>query len=245
MAKLTFFWFLPFLCFFAGYYTVRSIFHKKVVAVPSIIGLHITDAIKLLSNQNLNTRVLDQKYDVDMPEGIVISQSPQADYKLKEGQSIFLVITKQPDKLRAPDLFTLSKDQSDQLALKLGLNLKSYFLKPNYSQNSQTYKKAICIAQQFQPNQELDSKKMSAYFSADRTNIRIMPDIKNHSVQELKKHFKDLYSVDNNYNIELIISNSNDQNLDSKDLKVKEQRPIAGSIIDLKKLKKIYVSVYI
>src|SRR5205085_11984966 len=93
---------------------------------PSVIGQHIHDAIKLLSTHHLNARILSEKEDLDLPEGIVISQSPVQGQKIKSQQSIFLVVTRRPPKAQAPRLFGLNNEESNANTQKKGIQLKSY-----------------------------------------------------------------------------------------------------------------------
>lgn len=219
------FWIFPFFFFISGYLTVRSFLHKQLVPVPQLVGSNIADAIKALSAQKLNARILDQKEDLDMPEGTVISQSPMQNVKLKIGQPVFIVTTRRPPKSKAQFLYNKPLSLARNNVVENGLNLKSYLIPSNLQKN-------ICIAQQVKPNEELNSKNIVAYFSQGKTPLRIMPNFKGLVVQDVKEFLK-------KYNINLNLQGDTESNNIKKNTFkriVKEQRPLAGSLINLNKL---------
>jgi len=85
----SFIWIVPFLAFIAGYQVVRLLTHTQTVYVPSVLGLHLTDAIRRLSADQLNVRILAEKEDPDLDEGMIISQTPEQGTLVKPHQSLF------------------------------------------------------------------------------------------------------------------------------------------------------------
>ena len=63
MKTSTYLWLLPFLSFLCGYQLIRSLYTVNTLTTPSIIGKEIQDAIKILSDNNLNPRILTEKED--------------------------------------------------------------------------------------------------------------------------------------------------------------------------------------
>ena len=63
-------WLAPFICFLGGYFIVRSFFHVNTIPTPSVVGRSLHDAFTILSNHNLNIRLLTQKEDPDLPNEI-------------------------------------------------------------------------------------------------------------------------------------------------------------------------------
>ncbi|MBA3954767.1 PASTA domain-containing protein [Candidatus Dependentiae bacterium] len=229
----SFLWMLPFICFLSGYQLLRVFTHREIIETPAVVGLHVADAIKIFSRFNLNTRILTEKEDSDLPEGIIISQAPAAGQKVKAHQSIYLVATRHPAKPQAPRLEGLTLSQAQAAAKQSDVRLKTAFIESNALQNK-------CFAQNVRPGEELESKNILAYFSAGTTSIRILPDLKNRKVSEVLPFLK-------NYGIETVVAHANPSNADLEhtctSCIVTEQRPLAGTLVDLKKPLKVHITV--
>lgn len=225
----TFLWILPFIFFLTGYLTIRALLHKQIVYVPQLVGANMVDAIKALSAQKLNARILDQKEDSDMPEGTVINQSPKANVKLKVGQPVFLVITRAPAKNRAPSLYYNSLENAKEKLIQEGLSPKFYLI-PSIAQQN------LCFAQEVKPARELNSKVVIAYFSKGKTSLVIMPNLKGLGIEQVRNFLK-------KNNIDVVVHEDGEFNSKKKKnntpFKVKKQRPMAGSLVDISKLKRI------
>ena len=65
----SFLWIAPFVAFLVGYQVLRFLSHTEAIEVPSIVGMHIHDAIRILSADKLNVRILDEKSDPDAQRG--------------------------------------------------------------------------------------------------------------------------------------------------------------------------------
>jgi len=207
-------WILPFLSFIAGYQLVRALTHTEKVRVPSVVGLHMNEAIKLLSADLLNVRILAEKEDPDLHEGTILSQTPEAGLPVKTHQSIFLVITKRPPKARAPQLRGLTCEQAQAKAVQAGIILSTVFFENPYPQDR-------VIAQSVIPEREVPHKSMMIYCSAGTTPLRIFPDLRGRTVEETVAFF-------NKYSGTVHIQGNRAE-------PIKEQQPRAGSLIDIRK----------
>ena len=216
----TFFWVLPFIAFLAGYQLLRSLSHVEIIEVPPIVGLHMHDAIKILSSYQLNVRILAEKEDPDMQEGIIVSQTPVAQQRVKPHQSIFVVITRKPPQPKAPVLYGLSQVQAERKAQDVGLILKCSPLESSHPQGS-------IIAQGPQPGEEVADKAIHGYCSAGTTSLRIVPDLKGKRVDEVISFFKQ-------YAIKVDVRHP-DADHSCTSCTIIDQRPFAGTLIDLKK----------
>ena len=217
-----FLWILPFISFLAGYQFVRMLSHTEVIEVPNIVGMHMSDAIKILSTFQLNARILAEKEDPDAHEGIILSQTPVYGKKVKPHQSIFLVVTRRPPKPHAPALFGMKQQDAAAKAQKERVALKVYPLESQYPSGT-------VIAQNAQPQQELADSSLSVYVSAGASSMRLMPDLKDHSVEEVTKFFAP-------YQITVESTHVGEQEGHKcAACIVTEQKPAAGTPIDLKK----------
>ncbi len=222
--SVSFLWILPFIAFLLGYQLLRIFTHTQTIAVPSVVGLHMNDAIKLLSANRLNVRILSEKEEADLPEGVILMQTPSQGTVVKPHQSIFLVVTRRPPKPRAPEVYGLSKAEALSKAEQLDIRLKMYEIESIYPEG-------ISIAQNVQPGHELSDKTLSLYLSSGTTPLRIFPDLKGKKVDEVTTFFKP-------YGIQVEVVPS-----DVIDGQIIDQRPLSGTLIDLKKTPSVTVTV--
>lgn len=220
-------WIAPFISFIFGYQILSYFYSPKSLKVPQLLGLSLQNAIDSLSSLNLNTRILNQKIDPDLPSGIILSQTPQANETVKAYQSIYLVVTKQPPKKQSPKLQDLNLNQIQKIAKEKNIYLKTYILSNNSPKNT-------CIAQSPAYGELLNNKKsMVAYISKGTEQFRIFPLLKDKSFIEVKK-FLDSYNI----NYKFFYKNScklKDKTKVCTKCKVLDQRPLAGSLVNIEK----------
>lgn len=219
----SFLWVFPFIFFLTGYWVVRYFAHREVLYAPAVLGHHIHDAIRVLSSYSLNVRILAEKEDAHLPEGLIISQSPQEGQKIKRHQSVYLVITRKPPKVQAPNLYGLTSSKAEEIAKDGVIKLKLYSLESDNAADTS-------FAQNVQPGQELADNSLIAYFSTGKTNMRIFPNLKDKPALEAIEFLKDA-----GMQVNIFHSNSVEDSHNCSDCIVIDQRPLAGSLIDLKK----------
>ena len=218
-------WMLPFIFFCIGYYSISFIGYNKPIETPSVIGCCLQDALTILSASHLTVVIKGEKEDANLQEGTVIDQSPQPQQKVKSQQSVFLVIAKKPPAIYAPSLAGLYYEDVQKKAKSLGIRLKTAYLESHYPS-------ALCIAQIPMPDVQLEEKVMYVYISSGITPLRIMPNFKHRTVEEVK-HFLAEHMLE-------IKFFSGEQPHDD-DL-INDQRPLPGSLINVSKKPTIYVS---
>ncbi len=223
MRVLSFLWMIPFICFLGGYQLIRLFADHSSIEAPSVVGQHIHDAIKLLSTYHLNARILTEKEEPDFPEGIVISQSPPQGQKIKSHQSLFLVVTRKPPKPQAPRLYGLAYKDALSITQDSNAKLKAYTIESINPQGT-------CIAQDTQPQEELADSALTAYFSEGITPIRIFPNLKGKKLSEVQKFLKG-YGIQSKVVHQRLIDESHTCSF----CVVQEQRPLPGTLVNLKK----------
>ncbi len=162
---------------------MSALIHVPTIETPLLVGSTINDAIIQLSQLNLNAKVITQKIDPYCPTGTIISQTPKPGNKIKPNQSIFLVITKQPDKPIAPDICGLNIEQVKNILENQGLKAKFFHI---YSQ----YPKNTCIAQWPNSHEFFNQTKnncLIVYVSGNQENIKILPDFRNQQINLVKE----------------------------------------------------------
>jgi serine/threonine-protein kinase len=180
------------------------------------------DAIKILSADKLNVRILAEKEDPDSPEGIIISQTPAQGKKIKPQQSVFLVITRKPPRIQAPSLCGLPLEDAKKKAAQARIALQTHAIESSYPKDN-------VIAQNKLPGEELIDKTMTLSVSAGDTPLRIMPDLRGKKAEEVVRFLKPF-----NIKVEVTHPDQEKDHVCSSCLII-DQRPHVGSIIDLAK----------
>ncbi len=102
---------LPFLCFTSGYFVARCVLQRSTVIIPSLIGKTADAALVLLSEKQLNPRIIGLVDEPDLEPGTVINQIPRADASARPHQTIFLVLASRPTTHIASQCVGITKEQ--------------------------------------------------------------------------------------------------------------------------------------
>ena len=98
--------------------------HGDSVQVPSYVGMDFKEAKRKARSRDFAVEVSDSIYEQGKPPGVVVSQDPKAESRVKEGRTIYFTVTKNnPDIIKLPDL--AGSDDYDLYSRKLArLGLK-------------------------------------------------------------------------------------------------------------------------
>lgn len=213
-------WIIPFLCFLAGYYAMRTIFHTDEIKTPSLMGMQLPDAFTVLSQHNLYPRILQEREDSDMPAGTILSQKPAPYTLIKPQQSVFLVISKPAPLARAPNCINASKKTILAQTQARNIRMKTYYLPSIYPIDH-------CFAQHPAPDNVVTDNAMIVYLSAGSRKQVLLPNFKNLTVQETREHLA-------NQPITLHPTHTAPTPYhDCASCIIVDQRPLAGSLITL------------
>lgn len=196
-----------------------------------MIGKNINYAAKVLSEHNLNLRIIAQKEDADLPEGTIISQTPAKQQMVKPQQSIFCVVSSQAQSTHAPYLLNNSINQAHELLKKEKIRNKSYWLASKYPEGT-------CVAQIPSAQEPLQQQSMVTYFSTGNKKTVLFPSLKGEPVDDVIE-FLDKY----NTKPSIQHTRSVDANHQCINCIVVDQKPLAGSLIDLSKPLRIQLEV--
>ncbi len=211
-------WLAPFICFLSGYFIVRSLFHINTIPTPSAVGRSLQDAFTILSNHNLNIRLLTQKENSDLPNGTIISQVPSPGQMVKPRQTIFLALSKQPPIATTPYLVGKSYNSIAQELNAAKIRFKLYSIESPYPINT-------CIAQSPSPAKPLTNTILTIYLSKEYCKPVIWPNFVGRPVDDVLE-FLDQYSITPH-----IIEKHHKHK--SPTPSITDQRPLAGSLIIL------------
>ncbi|MDR3550895.1 MAG: PASTA domain-containing protein [Candidatus Babeliales bacterium] len=226
-------WIIPFLCFIAGYLALDTLYHQPDIETPTLVGKTIGQAFTILSRNNLNARLLTYKEDPIVQEGTIMSQIPAPSQKIKQNQSVFLVVSTLPQKIKAPNLLSQSLENIQEITKKDKINLKSFRINSNYPENQ-------CFAQKPSPGQSLDGDTVTVYVSAGMPKVVLIPNLKNKPLDQVLEFLK-TYSV----TTDIVHPHNIDAYHTCNNCIISDQRPLAGSIITLNTSKPLHMQLQV
>ncbi|MBQ6877347.1 MAG: PASTA domain-containing protein [Oscillospiraceae bacterium] len=101
---------------------------SEKVEVPSIAGMNIENAIKLLREKGLYICVVDESYGTD-EKGIILEQ--YSEESLTKGSAVNVKISLGKEYVRMPDLFLKTKEDALKILKELGLVVKTEYQETN------------------------------------------------------------------------------------------------------------------
>lgn len=208
---------LPFLFFLIGFMGTSFLMRREVFPTPRLVGMSVADAVVLLSDYQLNARVLEQKENADVAPGTVLSQIPQAGRQVKHGQQVFLVVTRKPAHIVAPAFVDLSSEKVKEIAREKALRLRIVEL-------ADTAPRGMVIAQFPSAGVELPDRMMTLYVSTGSgSSHSIMPSfVGKRALDVLTALCEQGITVDEEPEE---LARGDDTRI------VKEQRPLAGTLL--------------
>lgn len=222
-------WTVPFLSCVLGYAATHSFFTTKEIEAPNFVGKSVQHAICESSRVGVNIRLLREKVDPDIKEGIVLEQLPKQSHNVKPNQYVFLTISKHPQGIKTPNVLGHNQKMISEQCRELGVRPKIFWL-------SSRYPKDFCIAQFPQAGQDLENRPLFAYVSSGKNQLVVFPDLKGKPILEVKE-FLEREGV----SVEVIHSDRVDRYHECSECKVVDQNLMAGSIVS--KDKRLYVQL--
>lgn len=225
-------WLSPFISFIIGYYIMQHLFYTPEHITPNFVGKQVHEIIPIVTQYNLNIRLIDHKEEADLPEGIILNQTPTAGTTIKPNQPLFMVTSKKPLATRAPQCIGMSIDQLIPLLQTTNINPRIYHLPHSYPENK-------CFAQSPQPDESLEKNKLILYVSSGNNKPIIWPDFTDIPLSQVIEFL-------NNYDIEpQIINDATHKQYSNTEYIIKDQRPFAGTLLTLDKNKPLSVQLRI
>ena len=127
-----------------------NITNPAEVELPDVVGMSKEEAQKTVEDLKLVFEVSSEEYNKDVPEGYVISQDPTyiADYNVKEGSTVKVVISKGQEKTTVPKVVGMTKEEAVD-ALEEA-NLKADIVE----ETSRTVEEGYVISQEVEADSE-------------------------------------------------------------------------------------------
>jgi serine/threonine-protein kinase len=96
-----------------GYFAALGFFKVDEVEVPNVVNEEVEIAKEKLEESGLKVNVLSEIYDVEVPEGHVISQNPEGGEKVKKNRVVTLEVSKGAEIVEVPDVTGQSLREAD------------------------------------------------------------------------------------------------------------------------------------
>ena len=127
-----------------------NITNPAEVELPDIVGMSKEEAQKTVEDLKLVFEVSSEEFNKDVPEGYVISQDPTyiADYNVKEGSTVKVVISKGQEKTTVPKVVGMTRQEAVD-ALEEA-NLKAEIVE----ETSRTVEEGYVISQEVEADSE-------------------------------------------------------------------------------------------
>jgi hypothetical protein len=223
-------WIAPFLSFTLGYMVMQHLFRTSDITTPHLVGKQVHEVLPLITKHKLNIRLMDHKEEADLPEGVILNQTPAAGTFIKPNQPLFIVTTKKPSVARAPNCVGASVDQLVQQLQTQGIRPRIYHLPHPYPEKT-------CFAQSPQPDESLEKNRLILYISAGNNKPIIWPDF-----TKLPLHY--VIEFLDNYGIQPhIINDAPHKEYTNAEYIVTDQRPFAGTLLTLDDKKPLSVQL--
>ena len=102
--------------------------HDRYIEVPSLSGLSIDDANKILKKKKLKSEVLDSsKYFYERPVNSILSQIPDGGEFVKKNRKIYLNVNPSDyQKVSIPDIIQITKRNAESILNALGFEVSSF-----------------------------------------------------------------------------------------------------------------------
>ncbi len=123
--------------------TVKAVVSKgpERYEVPKLRGVKFTEVAGLLEENNLTVGEVTEKYDEQVPDGVVVSASPSAGTELRRDTPVDVVVSKGPKPIRIPDFTGKSAERAEARLTELGFTVE------RSEENSDTVDKGDVISQ--------------------------------------------------------------------------------------------------
>ena len=211
---------------------MQRLFRMPESITPHLVGKQVHEILPIITQHNLNIRLIDQKEEADLPEGIILNQTPMAGTAIKPNQPLFIVTTKKPLASRAPQCVGLLIDE-------LTRQLNTQDIRPRIYQIPHPYPEKTCFAQSPQTNEPLEKNRLILYVSSGNNKPIIWPDFTGIPLQEVVD-FLEMYTIEPH-----IINDSLHKHYTNTQYTITDQRPFAGTLLTLDENKPLSVQLRI
>lgn len=121
--------------------------HDKSIEVPDFVGVKTSDLDKFIEGKSVRYQIIDSIYEDSKPKGVVVEQTPEAKFKVKENRTVYVIVNAVlPSQIKVPGLKDVSLRQATAILQSCGLKLGRLTYVPDIARNAvlkQMYKGSI------------------------------------------------------------------------------------------------------
>jgi serine/threonine-protein kinase len=171
---------------FSAYVGMRIAVRGTEVEVPSILGKSMAEATQLLEEIHLRNEVIGERFDLQYPEGTVVSQHPQPGGRMKTEGKVQLIVSLGEKTNPVPDLKGASLRVAHLMAREAGFEFGSI------SEISIAGIEEDHIVEQFPPphSREFLSPRIDILVSKGDFSRYMMPDVMGQSLNRVLLFFE-------------------------------------------------------
>lgn len=157
----------------SAFLAMRIAVRGTEVEVPKLQGKTIDQVKKILAGSKLKLEVSGERYDAQIPKGVVVSQHPDPGVPIKEGREVQVILSLGKRQSPVPDLKGTTLRAAQLMAVQSGYEIG------NISKVSLAEASHGQVVRQFPvPNsKEIVSPKIDLLISSGETHTFIMPDM--------------------------------------------------------------------
>ncbi len=216
-------WLVPFIFFLSGYFTLDLFLHRSYTTTPNVLGCSLSEATSLISSKNLNVRLLSSKEDEHVKEGTVLTQNPTPASSIRPQQTVFLIVSCKKVRPKTPACVNKYYETLKPELTEQEISHKVHYVPSNHPQGT-------CIAQIPESGTELPSQPLVLYISQKSDNsLVLVPSFKEYATQEVISFLKN-----NEIPYSLFHTHLMEPDHTCTNCIVVEQKPLAGSFIDIR-----------
>lgn len=170
----------------SAYLGMRLAVRGTEVEVPSIAGKPVGEATEILERVHLKREVMGERFDPEIPRGVVISQHPQPGRTIKAERTVQIILSLGTKTHPVPDLRGSPLRVARLMASDAGFELG------NISEISMSEIPKGQIVQQFPPpdSKDLLSPEIDVLVSGGFLERYVMPDVTGQSLNSVVLYFE-------------------------------------------------------
>jgi len=172
--------------FFSAYLGMRLAVRGTEVEVPSISGRPLGEATEILERVHLKREVMGERFDPEIPRGVVISQHPQPGRTMKAERKVQIILSLGTKTHPVPDLRGSPLRVARLMVSDAGFELG------NISEIAMSEIPKGQIVQQFPPpdSKDLLSPEIDVLVSGGFLERYVMPDVTGQSLNSVVLYFE-------------------------------------------------------
>ena len=159
---------------------------KDDIQVPDLVGMEQSQAQKTVEELKLKYVKKGEEYSKDVQEGCIISQDPVyiANYKVKEGSTITVVVSKGQNTVTMPKVTGMTQEEATSKLEELGLNVEIE------EENNSKVEAGKVIEQSAKENEEIEAGETITLKISKGVEKVTVPDLSGKKEKDAKTEIK-------------------------------------------------------